>query len=235
MICKFCGNDKPLIGAHIIPAGFFRRQRQSNKALEIITNKAGEYTRKSWSGIYDQTIVCEKCEGTWGDWDNYAQRLLADEPVGAQAQYHDGKKIAYVVRNFDYKKLKLFFISMIWRAAVSTHDFFSKVSLGEFEDIAKQHIENSDPGDSQNFSTVLAKLDHPLAKPTLDPHEDNFSGVHYYRFYLASYIAYIKVDHRPAPEPFSQVAMTENKPLYIVCRDFGKSKELKLMKRLLGS
>lgn len=232
MTCKFCGNDKPLIKAHIIPAGFYRRLRQGQEALDVITNKADEYRKKSWVGVYDQ-IVCKECESTWSGWDNYAQRLLADELVGAQARYRDGKKIAYVVRDFDYKKLKLFFISMIWRASVSSQDFFSKVSLGEFEDIAKQHIANSDPGDSQNFGTVLAKLDHPLAKSILDPHEDNFSGVHYYRFYLASYIAYIKVDHRPAPKILSPFAMTENKPLYIVCRDFWKSKEVNLMKKLL--
>jgi hypothetical protein len=140
-----------------------------------------------------------------------------------------------VVRDFDYKKLKLFFISMIWRASVASHQFFSKVSLGQFEDIAKQHIANSDPGASEDFSTLLAKLDHPLAKPILDPHEDKSWGVDYYRFYLASYIAYIKVDHRPTPMQLSQFIMAENRPLYIVCRDFGKSKELNLMKKLLGS
>lgn len=232
MTCKFCGNDKPLIKAHIIPAGFFRRLRQGRDALDVLTNKADEYKKKSWDGPYDK-IVCKECESTWCDWDNYAQRLLADEPMGAQARYHDGQKIAYVLRDFDYKKLKLFFISMLWRASVSSQDFFSRVSLGEFEDVAKQHIAKGDPGDSQDFGTVLAKFDHPLAKAVLDPHEDSFSGVDYYRFYLASYIAYMKVDRRPAPKSLSPFAMKENEPLYLVCRDFGKSKEVSLMKKLL--
>ena len=235
MKCKFCGNDKPLIKAHVIPAGFFRRLRKGQNALEYITNKAGEYNRRSPIGVYDGTIVCNECESIWRDWDDYAQKLLAEEPLNAQARFHDGQKIAYIVRDFDYKKLKLFFISMIWRASVSSHQFFSKVSLGHFEDIAKQHIANGDPGDNQDFSTVLAKFDHPSAKPILDPHEDSFSGVHYYRFYLASYIAYIKVDHSPAPMWLSPFAMTEKTPLCIVCRDFTKSKELNLMEKLVGS
>jgi hypothetical protein len=47
MKCKFCGNERPLIDAHIIPAGFFRRLRQDPEALEVITNKADEYKMKS--------------------------------------------------------------------------------------------------------------------------------------------------------------------------------------------
>ena len=122
---------------------------------------------------------------------------------------------------------------MIWRASVSSHQVFSKVSLGQFENIAKEHIANADPGDSEDFSVTLAKFDHPLSKPILDPHADKHSDVNYCRFYLASYIAYMKVDHKPTPTPLSQFAMAENRPLYILCRDFEESKELNLMKKLL--
>ena len=235
MKCKFCGNESSLIRAHVIPAGFFRRIRQGEKPLEVITNTAGEYTKKSQIGEYDQTIVCSKCETIWQEWDNYAQQLLAEEPLNWRARYYNNRKIYYVVDNFEYKKLKLFFISMVWRASVSSRPFFSKVSLGQFEDIAKQRIANTDPGGSEDFSVTLAKFDHPLAKSMLDPHEDKHSDVNYYRFYLASYIAYIKVDYKPAPEPLSQLAMAENRPLYIHCKDFRKSKELNLMKKLLES
>jgi hypothetical protein len=198
----------------------------------MMTNKAGEYTKKAPVGVYDQTIVCSKCESIWQEWDNYAQQLLADEPLNGRPRYHNNRKICYIVDNFEYRKLKLFFISMAWRASVSSHPFFSKVSLGQFEDIAKQHIANSDPGDSEDFSVTLARFDHPLAKSMLDPHAEKYSDVNYLRFYLAGYIAYIKVDHKPTPMPLSQFAMAENRPLYIICRDFARSKELDLMKKL---
>ena len=143
--------------------------------------------------------------------------------------------MVYVVENFEYKKLKLFFISLLWRASVSKQQFFSKISLGEFENIAKEHIAKGDPGDKEDFGVTLAKFDHPLAKSILDPHDDKQSDVNYYRFYLGSYIAYIKVDTKPAPSPLSLIAIAPNKPLYIIYRDFSKSKELELMKILLDS
>ena len=235
MKCKFCGNESALIEAHIIPAGLFRRLRQGKKSLEMITNKAGEYTKKSPTGVYDKTIVCSKCENIWQEWDNYAQLILADKPLNGRVRYHNNKRICYIVNNYEYRKLKLFFISMVWRASVSSQPFFSKVSLGQFEDSAKKHIANNDPGDSEAFSVTLAKFNHPLAKSILDPHADKYSGVNYLRFYLAGYIAYIKVDHKPTPMPFSQFAMAGNRPLYIICRDFGESKEFKLMVKLVAT
>ena len=236
MKCKFCGNDKRLIKAHIIPEGFFRRQRLGRAPLKLITNKAGEYGKKRPVGEYDKTTVCKDCENIWREWDDYAQKLLAEEPLNGQARYHDGQKIAYIVKDFDYKKLKLFFISILWRASVSNQPFFSRVSLGSFEKMAKDFIANNNPGDSEDFSVILSKFCHPLGKQSImDPYQykNKKTGVNYYRFYLAGYVADIKVDHKPTPMPLSQITISENKPLYILCRDFRKSKELNLMKQLI--
>lgn len=234
MKCKFCGNESTLMNAHVIPAGFFRRIRQGKEPLEVITNSAGGYTKKSQIGEYDKTIVCGNCEAIWQEWDNYAQQLLAEEPLNGRARYYNNRKICYVVDNYEYSKLKLFFISMAWRASVSSRKFFRRVSLGQFEDIAKQHTMNGNPGNSEDFSVVVSKFNHPLAKGTLDPYMYQNSGVNYIRFYLAGYMADMKVDHKPTPNQLSQITMAENRPLYIICRDFTKSKELDLIKKLIS-
>jgi len=234
MKCKLCGKEKRLIRAHIIPAGFFRRQRQGKGPLRLVTSRAGEYNRRAPIGVYDMTIVCKECENTWREWDDYAQKLLAEEPLNGQVKYHDGQKIAYIVNDFDYNQLKLFFISIIWRASVSSQSFFSRVSLDLFEKIAKDFIANNKPGNNEDFSVILSKFCHPLGKQcTMDPYRYKNSDVNYYRFYLAGYIADIKVDHKPTPMPLSLVTISEDKPLYILCRDFRKSKELDLMRQLI--
>ena len=94
---------------------------------------------------------------------------------------------------------------------------------------------NSDPGCSEDFSVVVSKFDHPLAKGILDPYMYKNSGVNYVRFYLASYMADIKVDHKLTPNQLSKLTITQNSPLYIICRDFKKSKELDLIKKLIDS
>lgn len=234
MKCKFCGNESNLIEAHIIPAGFFRRiNQQDKKALEMLTNREGEHTKRAPIGVYDKTIVCNNCESIWQEWDKYAQRLLASTPLNGQARYIGGKQICYVVDNYDYRKLKLFFISVIWRASVSSQNFFSRISLGQLENIAKKHIEDADPGTKEDFSVVLSKFNHPLAKGIFDPYMYQNSGVDYTRFYLASYMADIKVDHKPTPNPLSQLVIAENMPLHIICRDFEDSQELIIAQKLI--
>jgi hypothetical protein len=232
MICKFCGEDKKLIDAHIIPEGFFRRVRRGKQSLKMVTNMKGQFPRKSPIGEYDRTIVCGDCEGIWQDWDDYAQKLLGDTPTNSWIRYGDNKKLCYVVDNYDYSRLKLFFISLLWRASVSSRPFYSKVSLGEFEAIAKKHIEEQNPGGTDDFAVTIAKFDHPSAKSMLDPHSDKFFGVNFCRFYLTDYVAYIKVDHSPSPYLFSQLSIAEGRPLHVICRDFTASKELLLMKGL---
>jgi len=129
MKCKFCGNDEPLIEAHIIPAVFYHRIGRPGKPLVIKTNKPGQYDKKSWKGVYDSSIVCIDCERLWSEWGNYAQQLLAEQPLNGEAIYVQNRKMAYLVRDYDYTKLKLFFISMLWRASVSSQPFFSKTTL----------------------------------------------------------------------------------------------------------
>jgi hypothetical protein len=234
MICKFCGNDKKLMKAHIIPEGFFRRLRRSPESLKLITNRAGEYEKDAPIGVYDKGIVCSDCERIWATWDAYAQLLLAERPLNSQVRYRGGKAIAYIIREFDYDKLKLFFISMLWRASVSTQPFFSKIELGDMERIARQHVSDANPGDTEDFAVALAKFDDPLADVMLDPHGEEISGVRYCRFYLADYVAYIKVDQKRCPPPFSDFSLSRTKPLVVVSRDFRKSNELPLIRELLG-
>ena len=227
MICKFCGNDRKLIKAHVIPEGFFRRFRSSPNSLRLITNEVGEHEKRAPVGVYDKAIVCGGCESLWKTWGEYAQLLLADTPLNSEVRYHKGQLLAHIVKDFDYDKLKLFFISILWRASASTQPFFSKIVLGPFEKAAKQHISTADAGGADDFAVILAKFDASLAKPIMpSPHKVEFCGVTYYRFYISGYVAHVKVDKKPCPLPWSIVSLSRDRPLVIMCRDFRKSKEL---------
>ena len=76
MNCKLCGENEKLIKAHIIPEGFFRPLRSGKMVPEIHSNIKGVFPKRSPIGIYDNTILCEKCDKYLGVWDGYAQKLL---------------------------------------------------------------------------------------------------------------------------------------------------------------
>lgn len=231
--CRFCGQERKLVKAHIIPEGFFRRLRDNQDPPRILTNKEGEYPKKAPIGVYDKSILCEECEPLFGGWDNYAQQFLGEEPQGGQPIYVGGELAGYKVPKYDFVNLKLFFISLLWRASVSTHQFYQRVRLGPYEEVARQLIEQRNPGTENDFSVTLAKFDHSLGSSILDPHRARFDNVNYCRFYLGGYVAYIKVDKRKAPKPFVDFMLKPVPPLYIICRNLERSKEWALMHNIV--
>ena len=93
----------------------------------MLTNKEGEQKKRLPIVVYDKTIVCKNCENIWAEWDNYAQQLLVATPLNGQPYYIGSKQICYVVHDYDYRKLKLFFISVLWR-----HPFLARISFQGF-------------------------------------------------------------------------------------------------------
>jgi hypothetical protein len=199
----------------------------------MFSNKAGEYPKRAPIGVYDTQILCKDCESIFGDWDNYAQDLLREEPKNSSPILNGSQVLGYEINSYNYDSLKLFFISISWRASVSAQPFYQRIHLGPYEEIAKNFIEQRDPGSENDFSVTLAKFDHPLGQTILDPHLERRNGVNYIRFYLGSYVAYIKTDKRKAPEPLLDFILKRNQPLIIIGRDLEQSKELPLIKKIV--
>ena len=232
MICNLCDKKRKLIKAHIIPEKFFIPLRSENRVPELHSNIENEYPKKTPIGIYDKNILCATCDNNIGIWDNYAQHLLLKDFSEENAILVNNRKVAYKIETFDYEKLKLFFISLIWRASISTHSFYKRIKLGQYQDVIKKMISNADPGTDNQFQVVLAKFSDPNIKSILDPHMDSFDHVNFVRVYLTGFVAYIKVDKRECPNFMKELSMRKNAPLLIPLRDVHSSKDGQILKDL---
>jgi hypothetical protein len=235
MICKYCGENRKLVKAHIIPAAFFRRQRRGKDSPRIFVEKRSEHPKRVPAGIYDGRILCERCGPQFGDWDNYAVEILREPPDNASPIMHGNRLVGYEINDYNYGLLKLFFVSMLWRASVSVHPFYERISLGPYETEAKRLLERRDPGPLTAFSVTLARFDHALGGTIFDPHTDRFGGVNYCRFYLGGYVAYIKTDKRKTPEPHLYFSIKPDKPLRIIGRNLENSYEMRLIKEIVAA
>lgn len=241
-LCKFCEKEiSKLSNSHIVPKAFYEAIKKSNETeyLLSITNTPGLYTQKSWIGLYDQ-IVCASCEELFSPYDNYAINLLL--------QTHDFEVIKHATKGlgvwkkdkYDYNKLKLFFLTLLWRAGASTMHQFKRVQLGAHLDKVRENIRNNNPGTEHDYSVLLARFeenDEIGRNFVLDPHLESrkaFDGINIYRFYLgAGYVAYIKVDKRQLKGIFTHLILSPHNPLYIYNRGYVQnSNEFKLLKEL---
>jgi hypothetical protein len=155
MPCKLCGLEKKLIEAHIIPRSFHRIDPNDKQPTRLLTNVEGRYTQKLPKGAYDSTIVCEDCERRFSAWDDYGDEIFLKSWDKFEKLERHGEIIGYSLPEYDYPKLKLFFMSVLWRAAVSSHVLFASINLGPREPILKNSILNSDPGDVDHFGVVF--------------------------------------------------------------------------------
>lgn len=234
MQCLLTGTEGSGVRAHIIPKSFYTLNYSQKVPLEIITNSEDGYNGKSFTGIYDSGIVTEEGERIFNSWDTYAYTLLVRDRDKLRKQYSSGDLIALEADAYNYQWLKLFFMSLLWRASVTTQRFFRRVDVGPFEPCLREALLASNPGKSDFFSTTLACfINMPTGSVMMDPFREKYEQVNYYRFYLGTYIAYVKVDNRPTPNVFNEFALAPGRSLTIVGRDFHVSKEKVLIQRLI--
>jgi len=228
MRCKFCQQDRKLIKAHIIPRSFL--EIDPAEPSRLATNKDGVFPKRAPTGIYDTKLVCETCERLFSPYDNYAQHLLLANRETAIPILHNQQPIAYNYGPYDYHKLKLFFLSLLWRASESSHAFYRRIRLGPHETTIRQAVFDSDPGNADFFSVVLAKFPKPYG--ILDSHRTRFDRVNFCQIYLAEYVAHIKVDKQPLPDAFQGFELNEGRSLILLARDLANSKDTQVMRSI---
>lgn len=231
MRCKFCSGEHELVEAHIIPEGFWRPFRHAGQMPRLLSSD--EHPRRIPIGVYDSTILCTRCEPRFGPWDQYAQELLHDELPQARQRRVGQLVVAYEVDDWRYDLLKLFFVSVLWRAAVSRQPFFKRITLGPFEDRALRMLTEGHPGAPDDFAVVLAKSTTKYGRAILDPFVGRIDGINYATFYLGFYIAYIKVDKRGSLPELQPLVLAPGGPLKILARDLREGKELPVLQNLL--
>lgn len=167
-ICQLCRKERQLIKAHIIPKQLYKpikisasRDLSRPAALGVFYPGQDRRPKQVQNGIYDSHILCGECDNhTTGPWDNYAQSLFSS--ASSLGRYDlsrsDGIKI-YVIDDIDSKKLKLFCMSVLWRAAVSKDEFFSRIRMGTWESQLRDMLMSQDPGGKDDFTTSVIKYD----------------------------------------------------------------------------
>jgi hypothetical protein len=236
MICRLTGKVGSPVKAHIVPESFYLI-RPEEGPLHLITNTPGRFPKRSPVGVYDSTIVTAEGEAYFTPWDNYAAELLLQGfSKATPLKQVQGKIVGYEYSSFDYTKLKLFFLSVLWRAGASSHEFFRRVNLGPHREVLRKMLINADPGRPDEYAVVLAVFDDdPEWAKIMDPFPGRYgrNGIRFYCLYVGNFIAYVKVDKRPADSPMRELQFAPNTPLRIPRRVYAESKERRIMAKIV--
>jgi hypothetical protein len=222
-VCLLCGEDKPLIDAHIIPKGFHPEPAAIGPAV-LVSNKAGVYPRRAPVGVYDQHILCAECDGALGILDQHAIENLLNSNA---ANILEGNAKRYA--DADAATVLRFIASVAWRASASKHDMFDRVELGPYGGALKE-VATGD-SDAAPVSAFLAEFDVP-SPPYLNPHRTKIEGVNFLVIYAARFIFYLKLDKRPTPRAFDALQIRPGRPVVALVRSWHSSKEKQIMRTM---
>lgn len=144
--CRLCLTTSTLIKSHIVPNSLFslvRDKTMNNRFYEI-----GNETDNIIQDGPKEYLLCDKCEQKIGRFEKYYKEAVHLRRHKIEI-LQDGK--ITIIRNLDYKKIKLFLLSILWRMSISSLPQFADVSLVNNEDIIRKIIFEEQPGRSNEY------------------------------------------------------------------------------------
>ena len=104
-------------------------------------------------------MLCSECEGEFSRYEGVGGQFLAcfnryrPRPLEEMVQWEE----------LDYANLKLFFLSMLWRCAVTQSPMTPKVDLGSRLGRLTELLRGGEPGGEEEYSVLLRFLQaHPI-------------------------------------------------------------------------
>jgi hypothetical protein len=210
--CKLCLSVGELRDSHIISEFLYKSMYDEKHRFHVVA--AGDLQSSYEQKGYRERLLCQSCETKLSKWETYARGLLTG---GTLLQYRREGTITWV-EGIDYSRFKLFQLSILWRAAVATREFFSKVTLGPHAERLREMLLTEDPGEPWEYGCVTIGIHRQgamvpiIVQPTPVKILES-KGV---RFTFGGYFwAYRIASHRPIQPGFSEAVLQRSGRLAI--------------------
>jgi len=142
---------------------------------------------------FREYLLCEVWEGRLNVWETYAREVLFGGCELEMSAAPDNPLVAATARGVDYVKFKLFSMSLLWRAGVSSLDMFELVDLGPHAERLRKLILDKQPGAhwQYGFGVIVAPdpesdVESPFSKVIDNPESLRFKSHRTYRFMLGN-------------------------------------------------
>ncbi len=154
--CKLCLKHKELCKeSHIIPRFLYKFLMGENNSLVFVDD---EKVATRFNGEYEGGILCKKCDSEIiGKLEDYAAKFMHGK-LSSRLENIDGEEFLIIDRdkNYNYKKHKLFLLSLLWRSSISSRPFFNQIKLSrKDEENLREMILNDSPGEPDIYPCFL--------------------------------------------------------------------------------
>lgn len=192
-ICKLCCKNEELIDSHIIPQFLYKPVLDGNLSTTVVQEDKMLYESRLRTGIYDEEILCAACDQLINKYyDDYGAKVWngyrnLNIDVVDYYDKNDPRIEWREAKNADAERFKTFLLSILWRAHISTHEFFDSVDLGKkHSSIIKNHILDRTPAIEYEIILGHYTINNPEPRGFISSiNHYRKEGKHYYSAMIA--------------------------------------------------
>lgn len=180
MTCRLCKRDRQLKNSHIIPEFLYSSLYDEKHRFHRISIETDEKNRLIQKGVREY-LLCGDCEQKLSKYERYASKVFkGGVELGIS---HEGNLTH--LDGINYVKFKLFSLSILWRASISSLDVFEHINLGPHEESIRKMILDGDAGGESEYPFLMSPITHEGALQTdliIQPTKTKLGGHIAYRF-----------------------------------------------------
>ena len=228
--CKLCGTDATLRKSHIYPEHLYHQVRNDGQQFHAYTNEGQRRTRQH--GIWEN-LFCDDCEQLLSrEYEGPFARFWLDNNALPPSMTTDEMELV----NIDYLKFKLYHLSILFRASISTLSHFNHVALGPHEETIRNMLLEQTDNDKYHISAaVLVKEDNSVVDGIITfPKYVPFKGHSFYQTLYSGCAWIIKVSSHTLPG-LSETGLQENGTMVVTRERYEEYQELQEIASLLRS
>ncbi len=153
MKCALCRQVRQIRRSHIIPEFLYESMYDDKHRFHVLSAIENQKDWMEQKGLRE-SLLCDDCETKISRFEDYGRRVLKG---GTEFQFQRQGSVV-IVDGIDYRRFKLFQLSILWRAGVSTLDLFQHVQLGPLEEALRKMVFEEQPGKQEEFGCVMFGL-----------------------------------------------------------------------------
>lgn len=221
-ICKLCLVEKELIKrSHLFPNFMYKGIGDDKNRMYVLSSSTPFQKKVVQSGAYEESILCADCDNNiLSKLERYANNTFYSQPYRTNIENFEQITNVHGInaircKNIDYSTFKLFLQSLIWRASISTHDFFNNFKLTtEQEEQLRLSILKSAPLEKDDFACMLLTHQNDEEAKT-DLVFINSEKTQKVSFFVNQFIYLFHLDKAVVDEAVLQITLTEKNEMGI--------------------
>jgi len=205
--------------SHILPEFIYKPMYDDKHRFEVI--HPDQAPQKMQKGLRER-LLCGNCEGQLAKYEKYVKEFIYDGKNGS-GEWHEN---LLVLHGLDYKTIRLYYLSLLWRMSISTIKPFNVVDLGQrYEERIRNMILTETPGEPEEFGFFCAI---PLidGKSSFDwmisPSWARNGGHRYYRIVIGGILCIFTTNPASIPVESRGVLIQKDGSWHILAEDVRK-------------